>query len=114
MRIQIIILTLLLSIFPLTVIAGADHDHGHSHDPVSQLTAEETAIKIVIRMADEGKIDKTWNSVGVAKSEQKEFSGHKEWVISFRNTNISDSSKQMLYVFLSLTGDYIAANYSGE
>lgn len=110
MRIQIIILTLLLSIFPLAVIAGA----GHSHNPVSQLTAEETAIKSVAKLVDKGKIDKTWKSIGVAKSEKKEFSGHKEWVISFKNTNISDSSKQTLYIFLSLTGEYIAANFSGK
>lgn len=114
MRIQIIILTLLLGIFPLAVIAGAGHDHGHSHDPVSQLTAEETAIKSVAKLVDKGKIDKTWKSIGVAKSEKKEFSGHKEWVISFKNTNISDSSKQTLYIFLSLTGEYIAANFSGK
>ena len=65
-------------------------------------------------MVDKGNIDKSWMSIGIAKSEQKEFSGHNEWVILFKNTNISDSSKQTLYIFLSLTGEYIAANYSGE
>ena len=114
MRIQAIIITLMLSLFSLVAMAGAGHDHGHSHDPVSQSQAEEIATKNVSRLADSGKIDKSWKSIKATKSEQKDFSGHMEWVVVFNNKNISDSAKQTLYIFLDLGGKYLAANYTGN
>ena len=114
MRIQTIIFTFVLSIFSLAAVAGAGHDHGHSHDPVSQGQVEVVAIKSVANLADKGKIDKSWKSIGVTKSEKREFSGNMEWVVSFKNENISDASKQTLYIFLTLGGEYVAANYTGK
>jgi len=114
MRIQAIIFSLALSLFPLATLAGAGHDHGHSHDPVSQGQAELAAIKSVARLVEKGKIDKSWKSVGVMKSEKKKFGKNMEWVVSFKNENISDSSKQTLYIFLTLTGEYLAANFTGK
>ena len=114
MRIQAIIFSLALILFPLAALAGAGHDHGHSHDPVSQGQAELAAMKSVARLVEKGKIDKSWKSIGVMKSEKKKFGKNTEWVVSFENENISDSSKQTLYIFLSLGGGYIAANHTGE
>ena len=114
MRIQAILFTLALSFFSLVAVAGSGHDHGNSHDAVTQIQAQAAAIKNVAVLVDKGKIDKSWKSVGVMKSEQKDFGGHMEWVISFKNENISDSSKQTLFVFLSLGGEYLAANYTGK
>ena len=114
MRIHTIIFSLVLSLFSVVAIAGGDHDHGHSHDPVTQLQAEEAAIKNIARLVKKGKIDKSWQTIGVAKSEKKKFGKNMEWVVSFNNKNISDPEKQTLYIFLSLTGNYIAANYSGK
>lgn len=114
MRIQAIIFSILFSLLPVAVLAGAGHDHGHSHDPVTQLQAEEAAKKNVARLVKKGKIDKSWQTIGVAKSEKKKFGKNMEWVVSFNNKNISDPKKQTLYIFLSLTGNYIAANHSGK
>ncbi|NOZ55022.1 MAG: hypothetical protein GXP08_18100 [Gammaproteobacteria bacterium] len=114
MQIQTIIFALILSFFSLTAIAGTDHDHSHSHTPVSQSQAEATAIKNVIRLADNGKIDKSWKSIKVMKTEQKTFNEHLEWVVVFENKTLNDPAKQTLYVFLTLGGEYLAANYTGK
>ena len=122
MKIQSLVFSLIIALTPAAVLAGKDHDHGHSHDdghshshdPVSQKKAEEIAMKSVARLVDKGKVDKSWKSVSVAKSEKKKFGNKMEWVVSFKNDKVSDKSKQTLYVFLSLTGNYIAANYTGK
>ena len=114
MRIQAIIFSILFSILPVAVWAGAGHDHGHSHHPVSQNKAEEIATKRMIQLVEKGKIDSSWKSVKVASSEKKKFGKKMEWVVTFNNKKISDASKQTLYIFLTLSGDYLAANFTGK
>ncbi|MBL1275006.1 MAG: hypothetical protein COB30_002865 [Ectothiorhodospiraceae bacterium] len=114
MRIQTLFFSLILSFFSLAAIAGSDHDHGHSHEPVSQIQAEENAIKNVARLADKGKIDKSWKTSQAMKTEKKKFGKNMEWVVTFNNKTINDSAKQTLYIFLSLGGEYLAANYTGK
>jgi hypothetical protein len=114
MRIQTIIFSLALSLFSAVAFAGAGHDHGHSHDPVTQSKAEAIAAKSVSRLVEKGKIDTSWKAVTVAKSEKKKFGGETEWVVSFKNDKVSDPSKQTLYIFLTLGGEYLAANYTGK
>lgn len=110
MRIQTIIFSLVLSFFSLATMA---HDHSHSHGPVSQDQAEAIALKSVSKLADKGKIDKSWKSTKASKVEKIQFNGNMEWVIIFNNKNISDPAKLKLYIFLSLGGEYLAANFTG-
>lgn len=104
----------LLLLLASPVFAGSGHDHGHTHDPVTKSQAENVAIQSVAKLVEKGKIDKSWKSVDVSTSEKKDFSGHMEWVVVFKNAKISDPEKQTLYVFLSLGGEYLAANYTGN
>ncbi len=108
--------TLLLSFvfFATPVMAGSDHDHGHSHEPISQKEAISKATKKVKNLADAGKIDSSWSKIKAASAEQKEYSKVLEWVVTFKNDKVSDSSKQTLYLFFTLEGKYLAANYTGE
>lgn len=114
MRIQAAIFSLMLSIVPFGAMAGAGHDHGHSHDPVTQSQAEKAAVENVAKIVASGKLDQSWKSIAVAKTEQRDYGGKKEWVVSFKNANVSDPAKQTLYVFLSVGGEYIAANFTGK
>ncbi len=96
------------------VFAGSGHDHGHSHDPVTKSQAEENASKSVAKLVERGKIDGSWKSANVLTSEKKNFGGSMEWVVAFKNEKISEPAKQTLYIFLSLGGEYLAANYTGN
>ena len=104
--------------FGVPVMAGSGHDHGHSHGhaqaPVIKEIAEENAGKAIASLVIKGKLDESWKSVTPSSSEKKTFNGRPEWVVIYVNEKITDTSKQKLYVFLTLSGEYIAANHTGN
>jgi len=125
MKLQIIqtrtwVLGIILGLFSICAMAGSGHDHGHSHDdghshgPVDQSTAKKNAEKIVESLVKKNKVDESWAAISAASVEKKEFNGKSEWVVVFVNEKISNADKQKLYVFLTMGGDYVAANFSGK
>jgi len=104
--------------FVTPVYAGTGHSHdkdgGHSHGPISAATAKARATKTMLNLAKRGIIDKSWTSITATKAEKKTYSKGPEWVVSFVNEKIKDKAKQNLYIFYSLNGQYIAANYTGK
>ena len=110
--------TLLLSslffISPTIVMAGTGHDHGPAKAPVNQEVAELNAGKAIAGLVQRDKIDKSWSSIKASSVEKKLFKGKPEWVAIYDNKKIADTSKQKLYVFLTLAGEYIAVNYTGN
>ena len=103
-------------LFGSSAMAGSGHDHGHSHaqTPVSQETVEENAGKAIASLVVTGKIDKSWESITASSFEKKDYSGRSEWVVVFINEKIADPARKKLYVFLTLGGEYIAANFTGK
>ncbi|MBN4080301.1 hypothetical protein JYT31_01415 [Beggiatoa alba] len=116
MRLTTLLLGSIIGLLPITVMAGSGHDHGHSHvhAPVDQATAKIKATKIVTVLAKRNTLDISWASTTASSVEKKTFKGQSEWVAVFVNKNITDTNKQKLYVFMTLAGDYIAANYTGN
>ncbi len=118
MKTLITALTLSFVFFGAPAIAGSGHDHGHGHSheqtPVNQAAAEKNADKVINSLIKRDKIDKSWASVKASSVEKKIIAGHAEWLVIFINKKVSDADKQKLYVFLTVTGQYIAANYTGE
>lgn len=114
MRLKTLLLGFTLGLFSMMAIAGGGHNHGHSHSPVNQATANSKATKIITSFIKKKTLDKSWASTAVSSSEKKTFNGKEEWVVSFINEKVADAKKRKLYVFLTLSGDYIAANYTGQ
>lgn len=116
MLFKTLLLSFTLGLFSLTAIAGGGHDHGngHSHSPVDKMTAKAKANKIIASFVKQKTIGKSWASASTHSIEKKTFNGKQEWVVTFVNKDITDSDKRKLYVFLTLSGDYIAANYTGK
>jgi hypothetical protein len=114
MRLPILLLGTILSLFAFTAMAGSGHDHGHSHAPVNQETAASNATAIVSALVKKEKLEASWASITASTVEKKTFNGNPEWVVVFVNDKITDPAKQKLYIFLTSGGDYIAANYTGE
>jgi methionine-rich copper-binding protein CopC len=114
MNIQVVILSFVLTLFSSVTLAGAGHDHGHSHDPVTQQQAEQIASQFVSSLVVDGKIEPGWENIKVYKSEQKNFNGNQEWVVSYNNEAASDPNKRTIYIFLSLGGEFLGGNYTGE
>ena len=114
MRIQSIILSLTFLLFPLSAISGSNHDHGHSHALITQEQVEKAGSDKILGLVGAGKLDSSWKSIPAEKSTKKSFGRNMEWVVSFKNEKVSDKEKQTLYMFYSLTGQYLAANYTGK
>ena len=95
---------------------GHEHDHngGHSHGEISSDKAAERAIAKVNELIEKGKIDASWAGIKPNSISQKSYEHGPEWVITLNNNTLSDTSKQTLYLFFSLSGHYIAANYTGN
>lgn len=117
MKTLIVTTFLILSLaFAFPVMAGSGHDHGHNHSQkaLSDVEAINRASEVVSELANTKKIDESWVKLKADNIEQKTFSQDPEWVVTFKNKEMQDASKQTLYVFLSLSGDYLGANYTGN
>jgi len=116
MRLTTFLFGFILSLSTFSAMAGSDHDHGHSHSytPVNQDKAQANATEIVAALVKRSKLDKSWSSVNAASVKKITVQGNPEWVVVFVDKNITDVKKQKLYVFLTLGGDYIAANFTGK
>ncbi|MBL1321044.1 MAG: hypothetical protein COA63_008305 [Methylophaga sp.] len=110
--------TLVLSslLFGTPVLADSGHDHGHSHAqaPVNQATAEKNADEVIALLVEREKIDKSWATIKANSVEKKALKDSPEWVVIYNNVKITDLDKQKLYVFLTIGGEYIAVNYTGN
>jgi hypothetical protein len=94
-------------------------DHGPSSptqvtEPITEKRAYELATSIVESIVQKGKIDKSWLKVKPSDAVKKQISNRFEWVVSYKNPAVEDKSKQTLYVFLGITGEYLAANFTGN
>lgn len=99
-----------LSAFGINAMAGGNH----SHAPVGEEKASTMATQLVNNLVQQNVIVKSWSNVEIVEIEQKEFNGNMEWVSSFYNPEVADKSKQTLYIFMTLSGEYLAANYTGK
>jgi len=120
MRLTILLSGFILSLFTFSAVAGSDHDHGHDHGhshsytPVNQDKAQSNATEIVAALVKRNKLEKSWTSVNADLVKKITVQGNPEWMVVFVDKNITDVKKQKLYVFLTLGGDYIAANFTGK
>jgi len=116
MRFITLLFGTILSLSTFSTMAGSGHDHGHSHShgPVNQEQIGLNAVEIVKALIKRNKLNKSWKSTEATSIEKITVQGKPEWVVVFVNKKITDADKQKLYVFLTLGGDYIAANHTGK
>ena len=111
---KILICLLVLITFTVAVAyAGAGHSHGPTK-PVSKEQALEKATSMVKIFVKKEKLDASWAEVAPATGIKKQMKSDQEWVITFINPKVEDETKQTLYVFLNVGGEYLAANFSGK
>ena len=107
-----------LSTSPL--LAAGDHAHGpdgsHKHAPAKKISEKEAgsiAKEVVAELVKNKKLKAPWLKVAVATTAKKKFKQEEEWVLTLKNDK-AEKGKQTLYVFLSLTGEYLGANFTGQ
>ena len=109
--------TLTVMLLGSTSLYSHSHSHGggdHHAKELSEKKIEAIADKQVKHLIEEKVIDKSWSDITKDKMEKKKFNKTFEWVVSYKNSKITDEAKQTLYIFIGLTGKIIASNYTGE
>jgi hypothetical protein len=97
------------------VFAGAGGScHFHGNAPVKESILAGCATGYKDGLASSGKIDPSWKGIKMDQAETIEGKKMKEWRFTFRNPALADTSRQTLFLFYSLTGNFIGANYTGK
>ncbi|MFY9460792.1 MAG: DUF6488 family protein [Pseudomonadota bacterium] len=94
--------------------SGASDCHFHGATAASPETVSACSIKRQAQMVESGKLDKSWLSVKPGTPEQVDGKRGKEWKVVFKDSAASDKSKDTLFMFFTLQGNFIAANFSGK
>ena len=110
------IATLLLSIstVPAAFAGGDGKCHFHGSTPAKEPVVVGCANSYKDALVGKGKLNASWKNAALINSEVVDGKDKKEWKLSFKNAAEKDASKQTLYLFYTLTGNFIAANFSGR
>ena len=88
--------------------------HFHDNKPAAEATILGCAQQRKELLVKTGKLDATWMAIKHDKIEAVDGKKGKEWKVSFRDPAAKDKSKETLYVFFTLNGNFIASNYTGQ
>jgi Family of unknown function (DUF6488) len=96
----------------LADVGGSCHFHGNK--PATEAVVTRCADQRKAALVKAGKLDASWQAVKLDKAERVDGKKGKEWKLSFKNPAATDAAKQTIYLFFSLPGNFIAANYTGQ
>lgn len=88
--------------------------HFHGNTPAKEVTVVGCALQRKDTLATSGKIDPSWKALKHDKVEQVDGKKGKEWKVTFKDPAAKDKAKETLYVFFTLPGNFIAANFTGK
>lgn len=116
---KLVYLLSILAISVSPVFAGSGHEHNPdgSHKvptKIDKKAAQDISQKVITHFINEGNLDKSWAKADLKNVGQKVFKKEKEWVISYNNPQEKDTKKTNFYVFLSLDGEYLGSNFTGQ
>ncbi len=110
-----------------TLYAHGNHKHaGHGDAPtqnelstehIQRVSTEEIqriAHKQLMNLIEKEKIEKSWSDTAILTMGKKQFNRNTEWVVSYKNKEIQDQTKQTLYIFVNLYGKVTGANHTGK
>ncbi|MGE4049551.1 MAG: DUF6488 family protein [Piscinibacter sp.] len=112
-----LIATLAISFAAIAAPSRADEGggcHFHGSKPATADTVSGCATLRKAQLVKQGKLDATWASVKGGAPEQVDGKKGKEWKVTFQNPAATDKAKQTLYMFYTLPGNFIAANFTGQ
>jgi hypothetical protein len=108
------ILRVLAAGLALTAAGNLLAHPGHGKELSATAAIKRAAVE-VDRLVEEGKIEKSWLEKRRAGEATRRVAGEdEEWVVTFDNPESGDAGKRRLYVFLTASGDFVVANFSGK
>lgn len=95
--------------------AGADSScHFHGKKAAEEKTVLDCAAKRKETLIKKGKIEASWKEVPHEKIVQVDGKKGKEWLVTFKDPAAKDKSKETLFMYFTLIGNFVAANFSGN
>lgn len=88
--------------------------HFHGTKPAAEATVASCAAQRKDTLVTSGKIDGAWKTVKQDKVEQVDGKKGKEWKVTFKDPAARDKTKETLYMFFTVPGNFIAANFTGQ
>ncbi len=114
MRTLIIALLVLFTAAALPAAHAGPSGKAHSHATnIDEAEARVDAAAVVDRLVAKEKLDPSWKGLKADQAAKKTYEKGPEWVVTFQNP-AAEEGKRTLYVFLTLKGDYVAANFTGK
>lgn len=102
-------------LFSLPAVAGGAEDcHFHGSKAATQEVVSGCAVKRQQALISSGKIDKSWQAIKPSSFEQVDGQRGKEWKVTFKDAAAADKAKENLYMFFTVQGNFIAANFTGK
>jgi len=108
-KLKTIFFSLFLMVTANVAMAGA----GHSHGPITQEMAVERAERVASALVDRGIIPVTWKNRELQSVSKVRRNGGQAWQARFDATS-EKSKEKSLYLFMSLGGNFMDANYTGK
>ena len=99
---------------PAAIAAEGSSCHFHGSKPAEESVVISCAMDRKQDLVKQGKLDASWADVKQKEVRVIEGKKGKEWQLTFKNSTASDATKQTLYMFYSMPGHFIAANYTGK
>jgi hypothetical protein len=114
---------LILTIFTYSQLCFSDSSGSHLHfnqvdrndkkANIDENMAVEVSKNQVFKLVTKGILSRDWLKSSPLEAIKKDFLGKLEWVIKIKNDN-EVINRKILFVFLSLDGKFIAANFTGK
>ena len=98
----------------LTAIASGALAHPNHGTAITREQATQVARRVLAEMIKLKVVEASWSDASPPGGERKERDGHMEWVFSYLNLSAEKEGQRVLYIFLAESGEFIAANYSGQ
>ena len=106
---QLLLIITFTAINTLNLYAGTGHSHNVSIKEINKIAKIE--LKKLIKTK---RIDVSWKNAKKMSTKQQKTSSGKEWIVSFKNKNVKNISKQIIYIYLTTYGKFKGANYKGN
>lgn len=112
--IKVLLVGIVMSSTVLIASGNHSHNNGHSHHAVSKEVIIKKANQKLLTLVKNKKLPKSWLKSSILAMKKKQFNQHKEWVISYENSKITNVKKRVLYIFVNLHAKVTGANYTGN
>lgn len=99
--------------FAFVSFSVSAHD-GVVHVPVDATGATKSAHTVISEIIKMKQIDASWAGIEPVSVETRENNEKTEWVVIINNNKAENAAEQTIYIFLTLGGDYLAANFTGK